>query len=989
MKKLIMAALLLLMAFVSFADEVIIGSGSNTGGYPFYAYSGYSRSASLITSAEATRFGVIQQLAWNVNTAQFYTNCPIKIYLKQSSASSLSAASWATMTAGATLVYNGSFRFYNTGWMLIDISDFNYTANNLMVLCETNYGGTGTSEYPKFTFSTINNMHASIYSDNVAPTGNLSVNAYRPNIALIFPATNIPASSELVSPANSEINVLETATLNWKSSFKASGYKLYFGTNYPPTNIVNGTNLGNVLSFDPTGYLSYSQTYYWQIVPTNTIGDAVGSPTWSFTTRANPTITSFPKLWDFNGSFPPTNWTTHRGVLASPTLLGAKGTGSWQSDSWLNFSTPNQSAARINLYSSLNGWLISPPISAPSDNYEVKMDIAFMQYDSDNPPATTGTDDKFIVLIGDGNSWTPANIARQWDNAGSIDVLNNIHNAGQSVTVPLGAAGTKYIAFYGISTVSNADNDLMLDNIEIRQQTISFGDVALNRSSEWTNVAVTNTVSSTITVSQSNVSIIGADPSQFEFSSVNLPVTLSSGQSVNIPVRYNAISSGVKSATLRVAYNNSNHDVLLNGCGMTPGVMPIGNGSTYQRLPIHAPYGFSYSQSLFLQPEINLAGKRVEKLKYYWCGYSAGTNSNDWVIYMGHTTKTFFATTADWIPLTALTQVFNGSVTLPATAGWIEIALDTPFVYNNTDNLVIAIDENEAGYDTARNSFYSTPTNGNRSILYYSDSENINPATPLTATSLVRGVPNIRLHMGDSSLIEVSDSTQVNFGTVYLGDDESVVRQLGSVGSTPVTITNIVFSNPNSAFSIEGLSLPLSLAPGAVLDFSLVFTPTQARAYNDVLNIVNSSQNYPIISIPIIGVGEYVPPQAPQDVTLTIDGNDMLLNWDPVTQSIYNSPIAVPYYFIYGSVVPNPDNTQQIFLGYSNGTSFRHLGVGLPGSNVQAPRAYYYTITAVIWYPTRNELLDLDQLIGLDKEEVSKWLGFSPFYSEKHLMELK
>ena len=575
---------------------------------------------------------------------------------------------------------------------------------------------------------------------------------------------NAPAPSAIVSPTNAATNVMETATLNWAASSLATSYKLYFGTDNPPTNIVNGTDIGNVTTYDPAGNMLFGQIYYWQVVPTNVYGDATGCPLWSFTTRPDPTVSTFPTVWDFGtlgtDPFPPTNWTKHSGVLASPTVLGAAGTGSWIQDDWKNTATPANKAAKINIYGTLNGWLISPPIAVPANDYEVKFDVAYMAWGNNNAPGATGTDDQFIVLVGDGSSWTPANIVRQWDNAGSPYVLNNIPPAGVSVSLPLGTAGTKYVAFYGISTVSNADNDLMVDNIEIRQtpavpifgytpSSIAFGDAVLDRPTPWSNVTVSNTGGSTLNLAAGDISIIGTDAALFEFDASNLPAALTVGQSVTIPVRMTADSEGAKSATLRMTYNSVDYDVALSGNGLPEGIIPIGNGTSVLRIPIHPYFNYSYSQSLFLQSEIAVPDQRIEKVKYYWNGYDEATASNDWVIYMGHTAKTVFNTTTDWIPVANMTQVFSGEVALPATAGWVEITLDTPFIYNNTDNLVIAVEENEADCESSSDyAFFGTPTAGNRSILYYADATNPDPTAP-PAGSLVAGYPNVQLQLSD------------------------------------------------------------------------------------------------------------------------------------------------------------------------------------------------------------------------------------------------
>jgi hypothetical protein len=64
----------------------------------------------------------------------------------------------------------------------------------------------------------------------------------------------------------------------------ATSYQLYFGTNNPPTNIVNGSNIGNVLTYTPS--LNPSTTYYWQVVPLNAVGSAAGCSVQNFTTSS-------------------------------------------------------------------------------------------------------------------------------------------------------------------------------------------------------------------------------------------------------------------------------------------------------------------------------------------------------------------------------------------------------------------------------------------------------------------------------------------------------------------------------------------------------------------------------------------------------------------------------------------------------------------------------------------------------------------------------
>jgi hypothetical protein len=111
------------------------------------------------------------------------------------------------------------------------------------------------------------------------------------DISLVSQVPPPPGCSVLTSPSNGATNVCNSNTLlTWNAPTTGgapTGYLMYFGTNNLPTNIVNGTNIGNVLSYNP-GALAASTTYYWYVVPTNAAGNATGcsGTVFSFTTGA-------------------------------------------------------------------------------------------------------------------------------------------------------------------------------------------------------------------------------------------------------------------------------------------------------------------------------------------------------------------------------------------------------------------------------------------------------------------------------------------------------------------------------------------------------------------------------------------------------------------------------------------------------------------------------------------------------------------------------
>ena len=107
------------------------------------------------------------------------------------------------------------------------------------------------------------------------------------NVTIITSLPPPPNCAGINAPGNGATALCTSGNvLSWTAPVGGgapTGYKLYFGVNFPPSTIVNGTNLGNVLSYTPPTLLP-NTTYYWKIVPSNSVGDATGCTVWSFTT---------------------------------------------------------------------------------------------------------------------------------------------------------------------------------------------------------------------------------------------------------------------------------------------------------------------------------------------------------------------------------------------------------------------------------------------------------------------------------------------------------------------------------------------------------------------------------------------------------------------------------------------------------------------------------------------------------------------------------
>ncbi|MDY0128390.1 MAG: hypothetical protein RBR69_09695 [Candidatus Cloacimonadaceae bacterium] len=280
---------------------VVIGNGTATQRFPLGSFYGYERSAALYLASEiGPQNSSISAISWystNATTAAV----PTKIFLKATTENALTNDVWDAMISGASLHYDQvQTGLMPDGWNQLSLdSEFILDeGQNLMVLVERNYGGGGaggaggSSTGGKLYSTAATGQHLTWHRDSSAPTTNGTTASIRPNVKINYTAFTYdtpPNPAHINSPADGATYVVTSSTLNWTAPSGAipTGYKLFFGTDNPPTNIENNTDLGNVLSYNPGG-LAHSTTHYWQVVPYNTYGESTDCPIWSFTTGGLP-----------------------------------------------------------------------------------------------------------------------------------------------------------------------------------------------------------------------------------------------------------------------------------------------------------------------------------------------------------------------------------------------------------------------------------------------------------------------------------------------------------------------------------------------------------------------------------------------------------------------------------------------------------------------------------------------------------------------------
>ena len=451
--------MMLFMAFIGVtrATEVEIGDGTTAQYYvPIGTYYNYSITEQLYTADEIGMAGTINSISFHyahTTTKEFN----ITVYMANVDAADLSTG---ISLAEADEVFSGSLSVNGEGWVTIDLDSpfaFDGTSNLLIGINKTG----GSTWYSGNTWygTTATNMarytqqDSGAYTTETTPT---SVASARPNIIIDITPGSGPTCDKPDTFAIYEGSLTSTSvTLTWEGG--SGNYNFEYKKSTDDEYTVHNTS-STAFALDN---LEPGTAYNARVQSVCTDGVS-GYKTLSFKTMFGiPLVEAF-------GTAIPDGWALYNGlletILEDPTAL-ATATYGW------NFGSNNgvfDDHARANIYgTTCKNWLAMPAVLM-EDNVQLRFDVAYTAYSGSGDPAQDGTDDKFVVVANVDGEWT---ILRQWDNADveSEYVLNNIGTTPITVKLDLSAyAGkTVQVAFYAESTVSNADNNIHIDNVSI------------------------------------------------------------------------------------------------------------------------------------------------------------------------------------------------------------------------------------------------------------------------------------------------------------------------------------------------------------------------------------------------------------------------------------------------------------------------------------------------------------------------------------------
>jgi len=285
-----------------------------------------------------------------------------------------------------------------------------------------------------------------------------------------------------------------------------------------------------------------------------------------------------------------------------------------------------------------------------------------------------------------------------------------------------------------------------------------------------------NTGLGTLTITDGDIVFTGADADQFFLGAITYPIEINSGESDEIEVFFAPTTEGDKTATMEITHNgtNSPYDVPLSGFGYPESTVIFGTGTnvngTTTANPINIYYRSLRGQMVYHASELLAAGIEAGDALVEFGFYVEQTPLHplpDFVIRMKHTEEDDVSAHDDG----PFELVYHNVSYAPVEGDWDVLTLDTPFVWNGVDNILVdtAFDQVPSYNSSGQQRIYDVP-NGFRFVR--SDGSN---QTNVPTTTVSSNKPQAMMIFGEPP----------DLGTI-----EGIVTLIGGTGNvTDVEVT--------------------------------------------------------------------------------------------------------------------------------------------------------------------------------------------------------
>lgn len=386
------------------------------------------------------------------------------------------------------------------------------------------------------------------------------------------------------------------------------------------------------------------------------------------------------------------------------------------------------------------------------------------------------------------------------------------------------------------------------------------------------DVNVINVTGSSAMVEWSYIRTLGAEPSSYEVEIVDI-VTNTVMESTITTERYYLFAGLNENNPYRIKVRGlcDNGDsgfcdsVDFETICLAGGDVEITNGTfTTSNYPTFINRAYSYTQQIYDASEMN-GPATINSISVEVATANMVARVRTLNIYMGHTGRSTFESTSDNVSMDSLRLVYTGQFTF--VPGWNTINFDSVFIYNATDNLVLAVDDNTGSFGQSC-TFRAQNNATSKSIYYASNDYNPNPATSLATYQGEMDIRNYRNNIVFGATCETGVTcaspdvyvTNVNGNEIDLiwapGLDESSwnievkestesdwVLEASAIAQTSYTISNLEY---NTIYDIRVTSLCGAESQSTVLSAATECAAVEQLPFVETFDTWTVGNNVPL-----------------------------------------------------------------------------------------------------------------------------------------------
>jgi hypothetical protein len=424
-------------------------------------------------------------------------------------------------------------------------------------------------------------------------------------------------------------------------------------------------------------------------------------------------------------------------------------------------------------------------------------------------------------------------------------------------------------------TIPMSGTGLAAGTLGSNPTSLAFGSIQVG-TSKTLSETVTNTGGSSITISQVGVSGAG-----FSLSGISAPVTLTPGQSASFSVLFTPTTAGAVSGDVTITSTASNPtlNVPLTGTGLAVGVLgsnptslafgsvPVSSsktlsetitntGGTSVTISQVGVSGSGFSATGITAPVTLTAGQSAS-FSVLFTPTAAGAVSGNVTITSNASNPTLT------IPLTGTGTASGALASNPTSLAFGSVPVGTTQTLSetvtNTGGTSVTISQvsiSGSAYTLNGIAAPVTLTAGQSASFTVSFAPTVAGAVSgnVTVTSNASN-PTLTIPLsgtGSTAGALGANPTSLAFGSVPVGNNNSLLETLTNTGGASITISQVAASG--SGFSESGLSTPMTLTSGQSFSFTVSFDPLSPGAVSGNLTVTSNASN-PTLTIPLSGTG--------------------------------------------------------------------------------------------------------------------------------------